>query len=149
MLSTGNLVSALPPTSYTHSHSLLLLGVLMWRGFSLDEMLDQCFNNRHDLAHGRQMPIHYGSPEHNFQFISSPLATQMPQGNNQLCCVLHYPSFTVPSAPGYAYGLKQAGSQNCVIVYFGDGAAQEGDAHAAMNFAATLKCPVIFFWLVF
>lgn len=50
------------------------------------------------------------------------------------------------SAPGYAYGLKQVGSDNCVIVYFGDGAAQEGDAHAAMSFASTLKCPVIFFW---
>ena len=37
-----------------------------------------------------------------------------------------------------------SGSQNCVIVYFGDGAAQEGDSHAAMNFAATLRCPVVF-----
>lgn len=52
------------------------------------------------------------------------------------------------SASGYAYGLKQAGSDNCVIVYFGEGAAQEGEAHAAMCFAATLKCPVIFFWCV-
>lgn len=51
-----------------------------------------------------------------------------------------------PPAPGYAYGLKMSGSKNCVIVYFGDGAAQEGDSHAAMNFAATLKCPTIFFW---
>lgn len=40
--------------------------------------------------------------------------------------------------------MKRAGSNNCVIVYFGDGAAQEGDCHAAMNFAATLNCPVIF-----
>jgi hypothetical protein len=35
-----------------------------------------------------------------------------------------------------------------VITYFGEGAASEGDAHAAFNFAATLNCPVIFFWLV-
>ena len=35
-----------------------------------------------------------------------------------------------------------------MIVYFGEGAAQEGEAHAAMCFAATLKCPVIFFWCV-
>ena len=64
-------------------------GVLLWRGFSLDQMVDQCFNNRHDLAHGRQMPVHYGSPEHYYQFISSPLATQMPQGESleQLCQV--------------------------------------------------------------
>ena len=32
------------------------------------------------------------------------------------------------------------------ICYFGDGAASEGDAHAALNFAATLDAPVIFFW---
>jgi len=53
---------------------------------------------------------------------------------------------TVLVAPGYAYGLKMSGSKNCVIVYFGDGAAQEGDSHASMNFAATLGCPVLFFW---
>ena len=55
-------------------------GVLMWRGFSLDDCMNQCFSTRHDLAHGRQMPVHYGSKEHNYQFISSCLATQMPQG---------------------------------------------------------------------
>lgn len=32
-----------------------------------------------------------------------------------------------------------------VVCYFGDGAASEGDAHAALNFAATLRCPIIFF----
>lgn len=32
-----------------------------------------------------------------------------------------------------------------VICYFGEGAASEGDAHAAFNFAATLECPVIMF----
>lgn len=31
-----------------------------------------------------------------------------------------------------------------MVCYFGDGAAQEGDAHAALNFGATLDCPVIF-----
>jgi 2-oxoisovalerate dehydrogenase E1 component alpha subunit len=32
-----------------------------------------------------------------------------------------------------------------VICYFGEGAASEGDFHGAMNFAATLACPVIYF----
>ena len=31
------------------------------------------------------------------------------------------------------------------ITYFGDGATSEGDFHGAMNFASTLKVPVIFF----
>ena len=76
---------------------------------------------------GRQMPVHYGSKEHNFVTISSTLATQMPQ------------------ASGAAYGIKRTNPGHCVICYFGDGAASEGDAHAAFNFAATLSCPVIFF----
>jgi 2-oxoisovalerate dehydrogenase E1 component alpha subunit len=52
------------------------------------------------------------------------------------------------SAVGSAYAYKLANSGCCVITYFGEGAASEGDAHAAFNFAATLNCPVIFFWLV-
>jgi hypothetical protein len=52
------------------------------------------------------------------------------------------------AAVGSAYAYKVANSGRCVIAYFGEGAASEGDAHAAFNFAATLNCPVIFFWLV-
>jgi TPP-dependent pyruvate/acetoin dehydrogenase alpha subunit len=50
------------------------------------------------------------------------------------------------SAVGTAYAVKRAGKGGCVIVYFGEGAASEGDAHAAFNFASTLQCPIIFFW---
>ena len=50
------------------------------------------------------------------------------------------------SATGYAYAMKRAGTGNCVICYFGEGTASEGDAHAAFNFASTLEAPVVFFW---
>ena len=50
------------------------------------------------------------------------------------------------SAAGSAYAFKLAKNDRCVITYFGEGAASEGDAHAAFNFAVTLGCPVIFFW---
>ncbi|KAI9595992.1 thiamine diphosphate-binding protein [Syncephalis fuscata] len=102
-------------------------GVLLHRGFTLREFMAQCYSNHNDSGKGRQMPVHYGSRELNFHTISSPLATQIPQ------------------AAGAAYALKRAGRRNCVMCYFGDGAASEGDFHAALNFAATLKCPVIFF----
>jgi len=89
--------------------------------------MDQCYGNLDDPGKGRQMPVHYGSTEHNFMTISSPLGTQMPQ------------------AVGSAYAFKRDGSGRCVICYFGEGSSSEGDAHAAFNFSATLECPVIFF----
>ena len=58
-------------------------------------------------------------------------------------CILLHLYYT---ASGAAYALKRAGTGLCVICYFGDGAASEGDAHAALNFAATLEAPCIFFW---
>ncbi|RUS14140.1 thiamine diphosphate-binding protein [Endogone sp. FLAS-F59071] len=102
-------------------------GVLLYRGFTLDDFMNQCYSNEGDLGKGRQMPVHYGSKKLNFQTISSPLATQIPQ------------------ASGAAYALKRDGRKNCVMCYFGEGAASEGDFHAALNMAATMKCPVIFF----
>lgn len=102
-------------------------GALAYRGFSLEQFMDQMFANQDDLGKGRQMPIHYGSKALNYVTISSPLATQIPQ------------------ASGYAYGLKLEGKQNCVICYFGEGAASEGDFHAGLNMAAVHKAPVIFF----
>eukprot|EP00058_Branchiostoma_floridae_P008223 XP_002593711.1 hypothetical protein BRAFLDRAFT_64002 [Branchiostoma floridae] len=104
-------------------------GVFLWRGYTLDDFMNQCFSNDLDYNKGRAFPVNFGSKEHNFATYSSPLATQMPH------------------AAGAAYALKRAGTGLCVVCYFGDGAASEGDAHAAFNFAATLDCPVIFFWI--
>lgn len=53
-------------------------GVLLWRGFSLDEIAHQCCSTVKEPAKGRQMPVHYGSKKLHFQVISSPLATQIP-----------------------------------------------------------------------
>ena len=102
-------------------------GVIMYRGYSLQNVCDQCCGNADDIGKGRQMPVHYGSRDLNYVTISSPLTTQLPQ------------------AVGSAYAFKRAREDRVVIVYFGDGAASEGDAHAAFNFAATLRCPVVFF----
>ncbi|KAL8622837.1 hypothetical protein ACOMHN_026958 [Nucella lapillus] len=102
-------------------------GVLLWRGFTLDQFMNQCYGNARDVGKGRQMPVHYGSEDLHFVTISSPLATQMPQ------------------AAGAAYAFKLQQKNRIVICYFGEGAASEGDAHAALNFAAVLDCPIIFF----
>ncbi|XP_058793332.1 2-oxoisovalerate dehydrogenase subunit alpha, mitochondrial [Phymastichus coffea] len=103
-------------------------GVLMWRGYDYQDFVDQCYGNAADPNKGRQMPVHYGSRRLNFLTISSPLGTQLPQ------------------AAGAAYALRLRGERRRLVAcYFGEGAASEGDAHAALSFAATLRCPVLFF----
>ncbi|MCG6657201.1 thiamine pyrophosphate-dependent dehydrogenase E1 component subunit alpha [Halomonas campisalis] len=102
-------------------------GALAYRGFTYDEFMNQLFGNELDYGKGRQMPIHYGSRKLHYMTISSPLATQIPQ------------------AAGYAYGQKLAGEGHCTITFFGEGAASEGDFHAALNMASVHKAPVIFF----
>ncbi|KAF1811863.1 putative 2-oxoisovalerate dehydrogenase alpha subunit [Eremomyces bilateralis CBS 781.70] len=107
-------------------------GVFQYRGFTLDNFMNQLFANRKDMGLGRNMPVHYGSRDLNIHTISSPLATQIPQ------------------ASGAAYALKMQSLQNpeiekrIVACYFGEGAASEGDFHAALNIAATRSCPVVF-----
>ncbi|KAF7047802.1 hypothetical protein CFC21_056671 [Triticum aestivum] len=111
-------------------------GVLLWRGFTLQEFANQLFGNKLDYGKGRQMPIHYGSNRLNYFTVSSPIATQLPQ------------------AVGAAYSLKMDKKKACAITYFGDGGTSEisltaekrqGDFHAALNFAAVTEAPVIFF----
>lgn len=102
-------------------------GLLLWRGFSLQEFTDQLFGNKADYGKGRQMPIHYGAKKHNCFTISSPIATQIPQ------------------AAGVAYSLKMDQKDACVVTYMGDGSTSEGDFHAGLNFAAVMEVPVVFF----
>jgi 2-oxoisovalerate dehydrogenase E1 component alpha subunit len=104
----------------------------MQRGFTLDQFMAQLFSNTDDSGRGRNMPIHYGSRELNIRTISSTLATQLPH------------------AAGAAYALKLKNQQNpdveprVAVTYFGEGAASEGDFHAALNIAATRQAPCIF-----
>jgi 2-oxoisovalerate dehydrogenase E1 component alpha subunit len=107
-------------------------GVYMQRGFSLDDFMNQLFANSKDAGRGRNMPVHYGSKELNIHTISSTLATQ------------------IPHAAGAAYALKLQNMQQpevaprVAVCYFGEGAASEGDFHAALNIAATRQVPAIF-----
>ncbi|PSN73686.1 2-oxoisovalerate dehydrogenase-like protein subunit alpha [Corynespora cassiicola Philippines] len=107
-------------------------GVYMQRGFTLDDFMNQLFANSKDSGLGRNMPVHYGSKELNIHTISSTLATQ------------------IPHAAGAAYALKMQNIQQpdtpprISVCYFGEGAASEGDFHAALNIAATRQVPAVF-----
>ena len=107
-------------------------GVFVQRGFGIDQFMNQLFANSKDFSLGRNMPVHYGSRELNIQTISSTLATQ------------------IPHAAGAAYAVKLQNQQQTdkpprvVVCFFGEGAASEGDFHAALNIAATRQVPCIF-----
>jgi len=49
-------------------------GVLLWRGFTLQEFANQLFSNKYDNGKGRQIPAHYGSKKHNYFTVASTIA---------------------------------------------------------------------------
>lgn len=51
---------------------------------------------------------------------------------------------TIPIAAGAALALKKDNTDGVAVVYFGDGAAEEGILHETLNFAANYKLPVLF-----
>uniref|UniRef100_A0A7S1WFK1 2-oxoisovalerate dehydrogenase subunit alpha n=1 Tax=Alexandrium catenella TaxID=2925 RepID=A0A7S1WFK1_ALECA len=102
------------------------LGAFVHRGFTIQQVVDQCMGRKDEPGKGRQMPVHYCAAELNMQAVTSPLATQIPQ------------------AVGAGYAFRMGGEARCGVSYFGDGAASEGDFAVALNFAATLKAQTIF-----
>jgi 2-oxoisovalerate dehydrogenase E1 component alpha subunit len=102
------------------------LGAFMQRGFTIQQVVDQCMSRESEAGKGRQMPVHYCAEELNMQAVTSPLATQIPQ------------------AVGAGYAFRTGGERRCGVSYFGDGAASEGDFAVALNFAATLRAQTIF-----
>ena len=107
------------------------LGAIMWRGYTFEEMANQCCHNELDATKGRQLPMHIGSPTKNVQYVKSNLGQQ------------------VPAANGAAFAMKlraaAGGEAGCAITYFGEGCASEGDIPSALNIAAVHDCPTIFF----
>eukprot|EP00747_Dinoflagellata_sp_TGD_P168763 gnl/TRDRNA2_/TRDRNA2_195925_c0_seq1.p1 gnl/TRDRNA2_/TRDRNA2_195925_c0~~gnl/TRDRNA2_/TRDRNA2_195925_c0_seq1.p1 ORF type:complete len:790 (-),score=115.86 gnl/TRDRNA2_/TRDRNA2_195925_c0_seq1:103-2472(-) len=102
------------------------LGMFLWRGLTPQEIVDQNIGNEGDKSKGRNLQVHYAMLEKNVQTVHAVLGTQIPQA---------------PGA-GYAYKLEKANRVS--VTYFGDGAASEGDALTALNFAAVYGSQTIF-----
>ena len=83
------------------------------------------------------MPVHYGSKAHHFQTISSPLATQLPQAAGAAYAIKT--NNTLPTGE-----IGEIKDDRMVVCFFGEGAASEGDFHAALNFSATCGGPIMY-----
>lgn len=102
------------------------MSLLYYRGFSIKEITDNCAGNQNDRVKGRQMPIHFTCQERGIMSVSSPLATQISQ------------------ASGYGYAMREDKEDDVAVVFFGEGAASEGDFYAGINFAQTLGGHTLF-----
>merc|ERR1719217_64721 len=98
----------------------------MYRGFTVQQIVDQCMSRSDEPGRGRQMPVHYCDANLNIQAVTSPLATG------------------IPHASGAGYAFKMGGEKRCAVAYFGEGAASEGDMFTALNFAAVRQSQTIF-----
>ncbi len=91
------------------------------------------------FMHG--LPYHYIL----LHWMGDERGNQIPEGVN--VTPLSVPIGThMMHATGIAWAFKLRGEKDrAAITYFGDGATSEGDFHGAMNFASTLKVPVVFY----
>ncbi|WP_066667170.1 thiamine pyrophosphate-dependent dehydrogenase E1 component subunit alpha, partial [Sphingomonas sp. CCH13-B11] len=100
-------------------------GVLITRGYSLVEMMNQIYSNKGDKLQGKQLPIMYSARDYGFFSISGNLATQYPQ------------------AVGWAMASAAKGDTRIAATWCGEGSTAEGDFHSACTFAAVYRAPVI------
>jgi pyruvate dehydrogenase E1 component subunit alpha len=117
--------AALRPTDWVFP-SYREQGVWLWRGYTLQQYVDQLFGNADDPAKGRQMPVHHSASWLNLVSVSSPVGTQIPQ------------------AVGAAYAARMLDKDDVAMAMFGEGATSTGEFHVGMNFAAVWKAPCVF-----
>ncbi|MGX7352509.1 2-oxoisovalerate dehydrogenase subunit alpha [Enterococcus canis] len=100
--------------------------VMAW-GTTTKEILMGSFGKADDPAsHGRQMPNHYGDKKNRVVSHSSTVSTQF------------------PVATGVAYGALLGDEDYVTLVTTGEGSANQGEVHEAMNFAGVKKLPMVF-----
>jgi 2-oxoisovalerate dehydrogenase E1 component alpha subunit len=102
-------------------------GLFFWRGYTIQQFVNQLHGNAEDPIKGRQMPVHHSAGWLNLVSISSPVGTQIPQ------------------ATGMAMAARLSKKDDVALVYFGEGTASTGQFHVGLNFAGVYKAPVIFF----
>ena len=100
-------------------------GLLIARGWSLVDMMNQIYSNRGDRLQGKQLPVMYSVKEAGFFSISGNLTTQYPQ------------------AVGWAMASASRGDTRIAAAWCGEGSTAEGDFHAACTFASVYRAPVI------
>jgi 2-oxoisovalerate dehydrogenase E1 component len=100
--------------------------LMLARGISNYELALAYLAKRDSSSGGRQMPGHYSDRAHNVFSVATPTAAQ---------CI---------PATGAAWGIRQDGGDQVVLVTVGDAAVRQGEYYEAVAFALQERLPVIF-----
>lgn len=101
-------------------------GHLIAKGATLDKMMAELFGRVDGYCRGK------GGSMHIVSFDLGIMGTNGIVGGG------------IPIGTGAAWGDKQLGRDNVTIVFFGDGASNQGVFFESMNLAAIWKLPVVF-----
>jgi len=102
------------------------IGVHFVRGQELQALIATHLGRQGSLTRGTDGTVHYADPERRIYGNISHLGAML------------------PVAVGYALAARLKGEQTVVLTYIGDGGAQTGEFHEAVNFAAVQRLPVVF-----
>ena len=102
------------------------LGSFLMKGVEPRVMMSQMFAKVTGLSKGRDSALHSGVTELGIFGNTSMLGANL------------------PVAAGLALTFKMEQTDNVVLAYFGEGAANTGDCHEAMNIAGVQQLPVVF-----
>src|SRR5438093_12747168 len=103
------------------------VGVSLWRGTTIRQLVCQLMGNSGDVLMGRQMPMHFSDRAVRSVAWSSVIGTQL----------VH--------AMGAAWAARLMGDDTVCVGYMGDGASSVADFHAAANFAGVFRLPLVLF----
>lgn len=96
------------------------------KGGDLNGMMAELYGKVDGVARGKAGSMHLVDTSVNMMGTSAIVAT------------------TIPNAVGYAHAAKVKNTGQVVVVFFGDGATEEGVFHESLNFAAIKKLPILF-----
>jgi pyruvate dehydrogenase E1 component alpha subunit len=102
------------------------LGGFLVKGVPAGVLMAQVLGKRDGLSRGKDSYLHAGDTALGIFGNTSMLGSNL------------------PVACGLAYARKLRGEDHVVLAYFGEGAANYGDVHEAMNFAAVHRLALVF-----
>ena len=106
--------------------SLRTVEAFWTRGVTILQQVNAMMGNAGSVSRGKETSHHAGYPDRGILAGTGILGG------------------SIAVAVGVALALRMQGTDHVVVCFFGDGAANTGDFHEALNLAAVLKAPAVF-----